>query len=206
MKSLIGSVLYAIKRVLKCAQLRIYQSSVLCAVVHFVSFHVLKMQISCHKSGHIYIYLYICVYILYMYLDTSSIYASYVSLLNVAASGDALKTLHLLPRERESELDGGKERARVCDSFATWWILVALKAISTPISHRFKVVLVSIRMAFKQSFLKQTHKHTHTNTRTLTHTWLSALECLCLSIKIVNGETRTRTRTRTRMRTHQRSA
>lgn len=97
----------------------LYQSSVLCAVVHFVSFHVLKMQISCHKSGHIHIYLYICVYILYMYLDTSNIYACYVSLLNVAASGDALKTLHLLPRERESELDGGKERARVCDSFAT---------------------------------------------------------------------------------------
>lgn len=114
MKSWIGSVLYAIKRVLKCAQLRIYQSSVLCAVVHFVSFHVLKMQISCHKSGHIYIYLYICVYILYMYLDTSNIYASYVSLLNVAASGDALKTLHLLPRcqsVRERKRERGRERA-----------------------------------------------------------------------------------------------
>lgn len=152
-----------------------------------------------------YISIYIFVYILYMYLDTSNIYASYVSLLNVAASGDALKTLHLLPRcQSVRKRERGRERARVCDSFATWWILVALKAISTPISHRFKVVLVSIRMAFKQSFLKQTHKHTHTNTRTLTHTWLSALECLCLSIKIVNGETRTITRTR--MRTHQRSA
>lgn len=115
-------------------------------------------------------YVYIC--ILYMYLDTSNIYASYVSLLSVAASGDALKTLHLLPRERESELDGGKERARVCDSFATWWILVALKAISTPISHRFKVVLVSIRMAFKQSFLKQTHKHSHTHTHLAVGTWM----------------------------------